>query len=69
MFLFQTFYIIEVERFKVQRSGLKNPQTTRIKGILSLSCLYIRFTQYGMPGIPNIDQSGETFPLVVTFEP
>jgi len=55
--------------FRVQRSGLKNPQTTRIKGILSLSCLYIRFTQYDMPGIPNIDQSGETFPLVVTFEP
>jgi hypothetical protein len=60
---------VKVERFRVQSSGLKNPQPTHIKGILNLSCLWSRFTEWGMSGIPDLDQYGEQFPSLVTFEP
>ena len=48
-----------VEWFRVQRSGLKNPQTAYIKPIHP-----IRYV-----GIPDFDQYCEQYLSVVTFEP
>ena len=36
---------------------------------MSSSCLYSRFTQWGMSDIPDLDQYGEQRSSVVTFEP
>jgi hypothetical protein len=52
----------------VQRSGLKNPQTAFIKGILSSLRLKSRFIQWPMSGIPDLDQFGKQWPSFVTFE-
>jgi hypothetical protein len=58
----------KVERFRVQRSGLKNARPVPIKGILSSSGIKIGYTQKDWSDLQVLDQCGGQRPPLVTFE-
>ena len=67
--IFATKTSRQVERFRVQRSGLKNPQTAHIKGIEFSSYFKNRFTPRAKSVIPDLAYYSKRFPTGVTFEP
>ena len=64
-FKLQMIIIFQVERFRVQRSGLKKRTQLISKWILYSLQLGICFTQWVIPDVPDFDQYGEQGPSVV----
>jgi hypothetical protein len=69
LFSKQLHTIVMLQRFRVQRSGLKNSQPALTKEFCLHRFYNAFFTQWVMSGTPNLDQYSWQFPTVVTSEP